>query len=67
MKPEPKSAAINLPFEAKSIYQSDFKGKSHLPTPLFVRKSSFPKFSSLAQMMKSSYSNDFISKRRELI
>ena len=67
MKPQHKSAATNLPFEAKSVYKADFEGKSIAPTPLFVRQPSFPKFGSSSQIIKSNYSNQFTSKKRELV
>jgi hypothetical protein len=57
MKPEQKPAITYAPFDARSVYKSDFEGKSTVPIPLFVRDSSFPKFGCSSQIMKSSYND----------
>jgi hypothetical protein len=37
MKPHEKSGVTNLPFEATTIYKTDFEPKTTTQTPIFVR------------------------------
>jgi hypothetical protein len=55
MKPQEKLGVTNLPFEATSIYKSDFEPKTTTQTPIFVRQTSYPNFSCVNMMMKSNY------------
>lgn len=63
MKPQEKSVATNLPFEATSIYKSDFDPKVTTQTPIFVRESSYPNFGCVSMIMKSNYSTEFSEKK----
>lgn len=63
MKPEQRPAVTHTPFEAKSMYKTDYDGKSVSPTPLFIREPSLLKFGCSSPMMKTSYKDDYSHKK----
>jgi hypothetical protein len=63
MKPHEKSGVTNLPFEATTVYKSDFERKTTNQTPMFVPESSYPNFSCVSMLMKSNYSCEYSEKK----
>lgn len=65
MKPQDKPAVTNLPFEACSVYKTDFDSKAPIHTAVVVRPCSYPNFSCVVSQMRSNYSIEFSEKKVE--
>ena len=65
MKPQERSAVTFAQFDATSTYKGDFEGKKATKTPIYVREPSIVKFGCSSPLMKTSYNNDYASKKQE--
>jgi hypothetical protein len=55
MKPDSKPTTTPFPFEAASVYKTDFNGKQSHPQSIFIRESTFPKFPNMSMVKQSNY------------
>ena len=65
MKPHERSAITHAQFDATSTYKGDFEGRRAAKTPIYVREPSIVKFGCASSLMRTSYNNDFSSKKQE--
>ena len=66
LKPSYQTVSTNLPFDGRTVYNNDFKGKVMPKTKIIMPESSMPKFSGCLLINKSNYTSEFSNKEKGL-
>lgn len=65
MKPSHKSAAINVPFDGRTVYKDNFQGKSVPKNKLIIPESNITKSPNGFTLYKTSYGASFNDKENK--